>query len=349
PPTAEQWQLLLEQVSCSYDCAVWQQKPLLQVCARSSPVALQDLAPDPQSPQDSPTASSIDQLRATVNSLGARWCIIDANGFVISVNPEAEGLLGCGESEQAGVSLLERIAIRQNQSKKSQVLTAPKQSQSLSEDAAIAPTLGLQEARASGQPSSNWEDQFQSHDGKILPVSYFFNPAVEGGEISVLVFFDIFDINIIREHKQLLSMLQAVLESTDAGIVAVDSNGNICNYNQKFVEMWGLSASQGKLSRSTFGTVKKTIFTGFPFAREELKDPQGFIENVIEVSADPDTQICELLEFKDGKFIELNSLPSKKVGANRVGRVWSFRDVTERKKVEQSLQYRVEFAQLIAS
>ncbi len=303
----------------------------------------------PQSPQDSPTDSSIDRLRATVNSLGARLCIIDAKGFVISVNPEAEPLLGCGESELAAVSLLERIAKRQNPSKKCQVLTAPKQPPSKSEDAAIAPTLGLQEARASGQPSSNWEDKFRSHDGKILPVSYFFYPAVEGGEISVLVFFDIFDINIIREHKQLLSMLQAVLESTDAGILAVDTGGNICNYNQKFVEMWGLSASQGKLSRSTFDRVKKTIFTGFPFATEQLKDPQGFIENVIKMSADPDIQICELLEFKDGKIIELNSLPLKKVGANKVGRVWSFRDVTERKKVEKSWQYRVEFAQLIAS
>jgi len=348
PPTAEQWQLLLEQVSCSYDCAVWQQKPQLQVCSISDPVALQDLAPEPQSPQDSPTASSIDRLQATVNSLGTLLCIIDAKGFVIWVNPEAERL-GCRESELAGVSLLERIATEQNQSKKSQVLRAPKQSPSKSEDAAIAPTLGLQEARASGQPSSNWEDLFQSHDGKILPVSYFFNPAVEGGEISVLVFFDIFDINIIREHKQLLSMLQAVLEPTDAGILAVDRNGNICTYNQKFVEMWGLSASLGKLSRSTFDPVKKTMETGFPNAREQLKDPQGFIENAIELSADPDTQICELLEFKDGKIIELNSLPLKKVGASRVGRVWSFRDVTERKKVEQSLQYRVELAQLIAS
>ncbi len=346
PPTAEQWQLLLEQVSSSYDCAAQQQKPLQQVCLISEPVALQDFAPSPQSPQDSPTASSIDRQQATVNSLGARLCIIDAKGFVISVNPEAEGLLGCGESELAGVSLLERIACQQNQSKKSQVLTDPKQSQSLSEDAAIAPTLGLQEARASGQPSSNWENQFRSQDGKILPVSNFFYPAVEGGAISVLM---CFDINIIREHKQLLSMLQAVLESTDAGIMAVDSNGNICSYNQKFVEMWGWSASQEKLSRSTFDHVKKTIFTEFPFAREQLKDPQEFIENVLEVSADPETQISELLEFKDGKIIELNSLPSKKVGANRVGRVWSFRDVTERKKVEQSLQYQVEFAQLIAS
>ncbi|MEP6519372.1 response regulator [Microcoleus vaginatus] len=343
PPTAEQWQLLLEQVSCSYDGAQSQQELQQQDCLNLQTVALKDVTESPQSPQDSPTASEFDRLRASVNSLGAGLCILDAKGCVISVNPEAERLLGWRESELAGVSLLERIG-KQKKGNKSQVLTAPKQSLSKSEDRPIAPTLDLQEAIASSQPCNNWDDEFLCRDGKILPVSYFFHPAVEGSEISVLVFFDIFE---IREHKQSLSILQAVLKSTDAGILAVDRNGKICNYNQKFLEMWGLSASQGKLSRSTFATLKNTIKTGFPFDREQLKYPQRFLENVIKVSADSDTQISELLEFKDGKILELNSLPSK-VGAKTVGRVWSFRDVTEIKKVEQSLQYRIEFAQLIA-
>ncbi|MEG4091815.1 response regulator [Microcoleus sp. Pol12B4] len=343
PPTAEQWQLLLEQVSCSYDGVQSQEELHQEDCFNLETVALKDLTDSPQSPQDSPTASEFDRLRAIVNSLGAGLCILDAKGCVISVNAEAERLLGWRESELAGVSLLERIG-KQNKGNKSQVLTAPKQSPSKSEEATIASTLDLQEAIASSQPSSNWEDEFLCRDGKILPVSYFFHPAVESSEISVLVFFDIFE---IREHKQSLSILQAVLKSTDAGILAVDKNGNICNYNQKFLEMWGLSASQGTLSRSTFGTLKNTLKTGFPFAREQLKDPEIFLQNVIKVSADPDTQISDLLEFKDGKIIELNSLPSK-VGAKTVGRVWSFRDVTELKKLEQSLQYRIEFAQLIA-
>ncbi|MEG4534742.1 response regulator [Microcoleus sp. D2_18a_D3] len=343
PPTAEQWQLLLEQVSCSYDEVQSQQELQQQDCLNSETVALKDLTHSPQSPQDSPTASEFDRLRASVNSLGAGLCILDAKGCVISVNPEAERLLGWRESELAGVSLLERIG-KQKEGHKSQVLTEPKQSPSKSEDRPIAPTLDLQQAIASRQPCNNWDDEFLCRDGKILPVSYFFHPAFEGSEISVLVFFDLFD---IREHKQSLSILQAVLKSTDAGILAVDINGNVCNYNQKFLELWGLSASQGKLSRSTFGPVKNTIETGFPFDREQLKDPQGFLQNVLKVSADPDTQISELLEFKDGKILELNSLPSK-VGAKTVGRVWSFRDVTELKKVEQSLQYRIEFAQLIA-
>ncbi|MEG4200036.1 response regulator [Microcoleus sp. Pol12A5] len=344
PPTAEQWQLLLEQVSCSYERVQSQQELQQEDCFNLETVALKDLTDSPQSPQDSPTASEFDRLRAIVNSLGAGLCILDAKGCVISVNAEAERLLGWRESELAGVSLLERIG-KQNKGNKSQVLTAPKQSPSKSEDRPIAPTLDLQEAIASSQPSSNWDDEFLCRDGKILPVSYFFHPAVEGSEISVLVFFGIFE---IREHKQSLSILQAVLKSTDAGILAVDINGNICKYNQKFLEMWGLSASQGKLSRSTLGTLKNTLKTGFPFDREQLKYPQRFLENAIKVSVDSDTKISELLEFKDGKILELNSLPSK-IGAKTVGRVWSFRDVTELKKLEQSLQYRIEFAQLIAS
>lgn len=323
PPTAEQWQLFLEQVSCSYDGAPSQQgRPH------------QDLTHSRQSSDDSPTTLEFDRLRAQVNSLGAGLCILDAKGLVISVNPEAERLLGWRESELAGVLLLECIG-KQNKAKKSQVLT---DRLSKNQDAPIAPTLGLQEAIASGQPCSNWNDGFRCRDGKILPVSYFFNPAVDGGEISVLVFFE------IGEHQRSSSMLQAVIESTDAGILAIDNNGNVCNYNQKFVQMWGLSEAVD-LSRST----ASSIDTGFPFDLHQLKDPQRFIENVMKVSADPDTQISDLLlEFKDGKILELNSSASK-VGANTVGRVWSFRDVTDRQKVAQDLQYQVEFNQLIAS
>jgi len=334
PPTAEQWQLFLEQVSSSYDCTPSQQEP--------EPVVLQDFARSRHSPQDSRTDSEIDRLRSQVNSLGAGLCILDAKGLVISVNPEAERLLGWRKSELVGVALLDRIASQQQQGKKSPVLTDRKQKLSKSADGAIAPTLFLQQAIASSQPCSNWDDEFLCSDGNILPVSYFFNPAVDGPEISVLVFFE------IREHQRSLSMLPAVLESTDAGILAVDNNGNVCHYNQRFVEMWGWSEAAGKLSRSPTSPIKNNIATGFSFAREQLKDPEGFIQKAIEVSADPDVKISELLEFKDGRVIELNSLPSK-VGANIVGRVWSFRDVTDRQKVTQSLQNRVEFDRLIVS
>ncbi|MEG4998312.1 response regulator [Microcoleus sp. B4-D4] len=332
PPNAQQWQLFLEQLSCSYDETQSQQEQ----------EALQDGVPSPQSTPDSRTASEFDRLRSTFNSLGAGLCILDRNGFVLSWNPEAERLLGWRESELWRVSLLSRINSNQNKGQKSQVLTAGKQSASKSEHEPIAPTLSLQQAIAHRQPCSNWDDEFLCSDGKKLPVSYFFNPAVDGSEISVLVFFD------MTEHKRSLSMLQAVIESTDAGILAVDSNGNICNFNHKIIEMWGLSQAAEKLSQSALGKVKSSVETWFTFAARQLKKSPNILPDLIKLSANPEAQISQLLELKDGKILELNSLPSK-VGANTAGRVWSFRDVTDRQKVERSLQHRVELNQLIAS
>ncbi|MEG3876107.1 response regulator [Microcoleus sp. herbarium7] len=344
PPTAQQWQLFLEQVSGSYDGGPSRQAPQ-QDFAKSQTAALQDLTRSHQSPQDSPTASEFEELRALFNSFGAGLCILDAKGFVLWVNPEASRLLGWRESELAGVLLLERIG-KPNKGKKSELLSDDRTRNS--ENSPIAPRLSLKEAIASARACSNWDGEFLCRDGKILPVSYFFNPAVDGGEISVLVFFD------IREHKRSISMLQAVIESTDAGILAVDTNGNVCNYNQKFVEMWGLPEAVDS-SRSASGPVAKTLETKFPFALSKLKDPQKFLEHAIlcegfanEVRTNPDTQISDLLELKDGKILELNSLPSK-VGARTVGRVWSFRDVTDRQKIARSWQERVELDRLIVS
>ena len=218
PPTAQQWQLFLEQVSCSYDGAPSQQ---------GQP---QDLTHSRQSRDDSPTASEFDQLRATVNSLGVGLCILDAKGLVISVNPEAERLLGWRESELTGLLLLDRIG-KHDKAQKSQVLT---DRASKNPDGTIAPTLDLQEAIAGGQPCSNWNDRFLCRDGNILPVSYFFNPPVDGGEISVLVFFE------IREYQRSISMLQAIIESTDAGILAMDNNGKVAQslqYQLEFAQL----------------------------------------------------------------------------------------------------------------
>jgi hypothetical protein len=68
----------------------------------------------------------------------------------------------------------------------------------------------------------------------------------------------------------------------------------------------------------------------------------------MQLSAEPKTPTYDIVEFKDSRIFEVYSHPSK-VGEKIVGRVWSFRDITERKRVEKSLKHRVEFEQLITN
>jgi signal transduction histidine kinase len=60
------------------------------------------------------------------------------------------------------------------------------------------------------------------------------------------------------------------------------------------------------------------------------------LENVKHLYSVPEATSFDLLEFADGRFYERYSQPQK-INGNSVGRVWSFRDITNQKKAEADL------------
>ncbi|NJK37502.1 MAG: response regulator [Oscillatoriales cyanobacterium SM2_3_0] len=141
----------------------------------------------------------------------------------------------------------------------------------------------------------------------------------------------------VLEAQQSLSLLQATFNATDAGILALDKAGKICNFNQRFVDFWQIPESLLTDDQA------QSILT---FVFRQLKQPPHFLKTIMRLSAEPQTPTHDVVEFKDGRTFEVASHPSK-VGYKLVGRVWSFRDITERKRVEQALQRRVDFEQLL--
>ena len=131
-----------------------------------------------------------------------------------------------------------------------------------------------------------------------------------------------------EEIKQTLSLLNATLESTADGILVVDGNGKIESFNLRFVQMWRIPESI---------IASKDDGQALAFVLDQLKDPEGFLGKVKELYSQPTAESFDLLEFKDGRFFERYSLPQW-IGDQCVGRVWSFRDVTEQKKAEESLR-----------
>lgn len=134
-----------------------------------------------------------------------------------------------------------------------------------------------------------------------------------------------------KELEYSLSLVRATLESTTDGILMVSIDGEIEDFNHRFIEL--LKVPQWVLDSKDQTVALKYMFSVI----EEPKKLQAVMMDVIK---HPEKQgdIGEL-RFKDGRIFERYSLPQR-IGDKIVGRVWSFRDVTERRKTEEALRLR---------
>jgi len=132
------------------------------------------------------------------------------------------------------------------------------------------------------------------------------------------------------------TQLSATLGSTAEGILAVDNNGKVLQVSPRFAEIW-------KIPRSLLESNDDRAL--LEFVLNQLTDADAFQKKVQALynSDDVDT---DTLTFRDGRVIERYSCPMI-MDSVRVGRVWSFRDITDRKRAEEEL--RAAYEQISAS
>jgi diguanylate cyclase (GGDEF)-like protein/PAS domain S-box-containing protein len=123
------------------------------------------------------------------------------------------------------------------------------------------------------------------------------------------------------------SILESAFDATTDGILIAGADGHIFGFNSTFVTMWRLTSELMAL-RSDERAVE--------VAMAQLKDPEQFVSRIRELYATPDAESVDTLELVDGRVFERYSIPQR-IEGRIVGRVWTFRDVTERRRMQDAL------------
>lgn len=136
-----------------------------------------------------------------------------------------------------------------------------------------------------------------------------------------------------RELKEFISMLQATLDSTSEGIIVINNKDELMNHNKRFVEIWGID-------EETLRTrdVKKTM----ALMIDKVTNSFLFGKNMDVAHTQPNEKSEPfVVKFKDGRTVEVNSRPQMIEGVS-VGRVWSFRDVTNHLGIQDELRTKLD-------
>lgn len=131
-----------------------------------------------------------------------------------------------------------------------------------------------------------------------------------------------------EQLNQSVSTLHATLEATADGILVVDAQGKIVNFNRRFTEMWHIPETIME---------SRDDSQALAFVLDQLVDPTAFITKVQELYHQLEAESFDTLLFKDGRVFERYSR-SQFVAGQNVGRVWSFHDITKQKQTESELR-----------
>ncbi|NDJ20895.1 AAA family ATPase [Nostoc sp. B(2019)] len=113
------------------------------------------------------------------------------------------------------------------------------------------------------------------------------------------------------------------------GILLTDENRNISAYNQRFSRIWQIPQAllQTRDDRKLLG-----------FVLDQLSHPEDFLRTVEYLYDHPRETSYDEIYLKDGRILERYSAPVWSDSNDYYGRIWFFRDISDRKQAETEIR-----------
>ena len=124
------------------------------------------------------------------------------------------------------------------------------------------------------------------------------------------------------------ALLEAQVDSALDGILVVDGQGKKILQNERLNELWKLPPH---IAASQEDAVQ------VQFAASRAKNPGAFAGRVAHLYSHPDEVSRDEIELMDGTVLDRYSSPVRDKAGKYFGRIWTFRDITERKRQEREL------------
>lgn len=234
-------------------------------------------------------------------------CLVDETTLhILAVNHAAAELIGKPAQELVGTPVHDLVATPQDQAFWSQ------------------PAQALVEGIHS-------ETSVLHASGALVPVErrvrYVALP--EGGAALLLTMIDLSaQRSSERELETLLSELRATLDSAADGMLVCAMDGSIRAFNQRLVKLWGIPVDMLTLRDDS---------AVFAHMAARVSDAPSYATRLTAIAADPMQESLDILELSAGTVLERRSVPQFSHGLP-VGRVYSFRDITQQVETQASLR-----------
>ncbi len=261
------------------------------------------------------------ELKGVFENIVDAYVVMDLGGGVIKMNEAAEVLLGYKSSDNLNLMTL------------------------VHEDSKETVISGFQELFEQGS-ITDFQIEILIASGKTRLVHINASMIYDAYQKPIAAQGIVRDITTEKAAERRLinseNRLSTLILNLESGVLLEDEHRNIVITNKRFCEFFNIPLSPEQL-------IGQNCSNAAEQSKDLFEDPNVFVSRILELTDKKQTVLSDELRLQDGRILERDFIPIYEDQIYK-GHLWTYRDVTLRKKYRESIESeRLKYSNIIAN